>query len=168
MRVRAHLSVRMTLAACRGRSGVAMSIRAIHLTPGTPRGDLSRRINFLDRCFERHPDFILRRIFHGVPKPVRKVRDPFLDHSKIPDKQIRKGHSEDPPEGSTRDHQRGSLCTTEHFRRTPGRPSLSPNRQQQHHLSASAGATRPSVTLRSRQTEDGPRATISPSRTSSR
>lgn len=96
MRVRAHLSVRMTLAACRGRSGVAMSIRAILLTPGTPRGDLSRRINFLDRCFERHPDFILRRIFHGVPKPVRKVRDPFLDHSKIPDKQIGKGHSEDP------------------------------------------------------------------------
>ena len=73
-----------------------MSIRAIHLTPGTPRVDLSRRINFLDRCFERHPDFILRRIFHGVPKPVRKVRDPFLDHSKIPDKQIGKGHSEDP------------------------------------------------------------------------
>ncbi|MGR6520199.1 histone-like nucleoid-structuring protein Lsr2 (plasmid) [Rhodococcus erythropolis] len=37
-----------------------MSIRAIHLTPGTPRGSLSRRINLLDTCFERHPDFILR------------------------------------------------------------------------------------------------------------
>lgn len=73
-----------------------MSIRAIHLTPGTPRGDLSRRINLLDRCFECHPDFILRRMFHGAPKPVRKVRDPFLDHSKIPDKQIGKGYSEDP------------------------------------------------------------------------
>ncbi|MCW0190066.1 MAG: hypothetical protein OJJ55_02115 [Rhodococcus sp.] len=24
------------------------------------------------------------------------MRDPFLDHSKIPDKQIGKGHSEDP------------------------------------------------------------------------
>ena len=37
----------------------------------------------------------LGRMFHGAPKPLRKVRDFFLDHTKIPDKQISKGYTED-------------------------------------------------------------------------
>ncbi|QSE77756.1 FAD-dependent oxidoreductase [Rhodococcus koreensis] len=37
----------------------------------------------------------LGRMFHNAPKPVRKVRDFFLDHTKIPDKQISKGYTED-------------------------------------------------------------------------
>ena len=33
--------------------------------------------------------------FHNAPRPVRKLRDFFLDHTKIPDKQISKGYTED-------------------------------------------------------------------------